>query len=186
MKSIVGAAVGEQGINLQRFQDKRSQSGACLAILMGTMLLAQPGWAASAGDGSAVVPGAVVSGVVKDSQGVVQMGALVQVLAANSMTVATAFTDLHGHYAVANLIPGRYEVRASAALFVPATRANLQLRTGAKAVVNLTLAALFDNSFLAAGRAGGVRMNRRMTGNGRCGPRLTGRSCAFWMMMECW
>ena len=120
---------------------------------MGTLLLTQPVWAAASGDGSMISPGAVVSGVVKDSEGVVQMGALVQVLAANSMTVATVFTDLHGHYAVANLVPGRYEVRASAALFVPATRANLQLRTGAKAVVNLTLAALFDTaSWLPASR----------------------------------
>ena len=97
--------------------------------------------------------GAVVSGVVKDAQGVVQMGALVQVLAANSMTVATAFTDLRGHYSVANLNPGKYQVRASAALFVPATKANLQLRSGAKAVVNLTMAALFDTaSWLPASR----------------------------------
>lgn len=90
--------------------------------------------------------GAVVSGVVRDSQGVAQMGALVQVLAANSVTIATAFTDSHGHYSIANLNPGRYLVRASASLFVPATRANLQLRTGATTVVNLTLAALFDTA----------------------------------------
>ena len=105
------------------------------------------GWAA-AYDGEAVV-----SGVVRDSQGVAQMGALVQVLAGNSITVATAFTDRHGHYAVSNLVPGHYQVRASAALFVPATRANLELRDGAKAVVNLTLAALFDTaSWLPASR----------------------------------
>jgi hypothetical protein len=108
---------------------------------------ARTGWAGAL-DGDAVV-----SGVVRDSQGTVQMGALVQVLAPNSMTVATAFTDRHGHYAVSNLVPGRYVVRASAALFVPATRANLQLHSGAKAVVNLTLAALFDTaSWLPASR----------------------------------
>ena len=153
VESIVGAAVGEQGKTLQRFQEKCIQSGAGFAILIGTLLFSHAAWAAATGDGSMVVPGAVVSGVVKDSQGVVQMGALVQVLAANSMTVATAFTDLHGHYAVTNLVPGRYEVRASAALFVPASKANLQLRTGAKAVVNLTLAALFDTaSWLPASR----------------------------------
>ncbi len=90
--------------------------------------------------------GAVVSGVVRDAQGVVQMGALVQVLAANSTTVATAFTDSHGHYLIANLHPGRYLVRASATLFVPVTKGNLQLRQGATTVVNLTLAALFDTA----------------------------------------
>ena len=80
-------------------------------------------------------------------------GALVQVLAANSSTVATAFTDARGRYFIANLVPGRYLVRASATLFVPATRSNLQLRTGAVTVVNLTLAALFDTaSWLPAER----------------------------------
>ena len=87
---------------------------------------------------------AAVSGVVRDAQGVAQMGALVQVMGADSVLVGTALTDLHGRYLIANLVPGKYEVRASAALFVPAMRSNLQLRPGARAVVNLTLNAMFD------------------------------------------
>ena len=94
----------------------------------------------------AAVGGAVVSGVVRDAQGVAQMGALVQVLSANAETVGTAFTDLRGRYVIPNLNPGRYLVRASATLFVPSTRNNLQLQSGAKAVVNLTMAALFDTT----------------------------------------
>lgn len=72
------------------------------------------------------------------------MGAMVQVLAAGSVNVATAMTDLYGRYRIANLVPGRYEVRASAPLFVPSTRGNLRLATGARATVNLTLAMLSD------------------------------------------
>jgi hypothetical protein len=72
------------------------------------------------------------------------MGALVQVMGANSALVGTAFTDLHGRYLIANLLPGKYEVRASAALFVPAMRGNLQLRPGARTVVDLTMNAIFD------------------------------------------
>ena len=119
----------------------RSTSSArplALALLGLALVLAQP---AHAADGDAVL-----SGVVRDARGVAQMGALVQVLAADSVTVATAFTDLHGRYVIANLHPGRYLVRASATLFVPATRANLHLATGASAVVNLTMAALFDTT----------------------------------------
>lgn len=93
--------------------------------------------------GWAAVP-AAVSGVVRDAQGVVQMGALVQVVGADSSILGTAFTDLHGRYLIANLLPGRYDVRASAAMFVPAMRGNLQLRPGARAVVNLTMNAIFD------------------------------------------
>lgn len=92
----------------------------------------------------ATEPVAAISGVVRDAQGVVQMGALVQVLAGDSAMVGTAFTDLHGRYLIAHLVPGKYDVRASAALFVPALRGNLQLRPGARAVVNLTLNTLFE------------------------------------------
>ena len=87
---------------------------------------------------------AAVSGVVRDTQGVAQMGAMVQVLAAGSASVATAFTDMYGRYRIANLVPGKYQVRATAALFVPATRSNLQLATGMRATVNLTLNMLSD------------------------------------------
>lgn len=106
-----------------------------------------------AASGRAVGPPAAVSGEVRDAQGVAQMGALVQILAQNSVMVGTAITDLHGRYLITNLLPGRYEVRATAALFVPALRGNLQLRPGAKAVVNLTMNALFDTaSWLPAER----------------------------------
>jgi len=87
---------------------------------------------------------ATVSGVVRDTQGVAQMGAMVEVLAAGSASVATAFTDMYGRYRIANLVPGKYQVRATAVLFVPATRGNLRLSTGMRATVNLTLSMLAD------------------------------------------
>jgi hypothetical protein len=87
---------------------------------------------------------AVVSGIVRDRQGVAQMGAMVQVLASGPVTVATAFTDMSGRYRIANLVPGSYQVRATAAMFVPAMRRNLRLSTGMLATVNLTLNMLAD------------------------------------------
>src|SRR5271168_1013397 len=90
--------------------------------------------------------GAAVSGVVRDAQGVAQLGALVQVIADDSAVLGTAFTDLHGRYLIPHLVPGKYGVRASAALFVPAMRDNLQLRAGAQAIVNLTLNTLFESA----------------------------------------
>ena len=91
-------------------------------------------------------PGATVSGVVRDADGVVQMGALVQVMANGSVMVGKAFTDLHGRYLITSLVPGKYQVKATAALFVPTTRGNLQLQPGARAVVNLTLNTLFTST----------------------------------------
>ena len=149
---------------MQRSQLKVNSTGVASLLMTGAMLsfvlVPVAARAAAAGPGSAAdnAAGKVaalsgIAGVVRDAQGVAQMGALVQVLTANSMTVATAFTDQHGRYSIANLTPGKYLVRASATLFVPVTRANLQLRTGATAVVNLTLAALYDTaSWLPAQR----------------------------------
>src|SRR5271170_7503332 len=122
---------------------QRSQVKFALVALM--LIPASIAVAAAGGGGANTqASAAVVSGLVSDAQGVAQMGALVQVIANDSLTVATAFTDLHGRYVVNNLLPGKYHVRASAALFVPAMRDNLLLHSGARTVVNLTLSTLFE------------------------------------------
>jgi hypothetical protein len=90
------------------------------------------------------LPGAAVTGVVRDVQGVAQSGALVQVMTAGLDGPRTAITDSHGRYSIPNLVPGKYAVQASAALFISATRDNLLLRPGKWVTVNLTLATLFD------------------------------------------
>ena len=108
-------------------------------VMLSLLLLA-------AGGGEALAQDTAVSGVVRDAHGVAQLGAMVQVIASSSGMVGTAFTDLHGRYLVAHLVPGQYEVRASAALLAPAMRANLQLRSGAQAVMNLTLNTVFESA----------------------------------------
>lgn len=125
-----------------------------LKILVVALMLLSASMSVSAAPKAAgPAGGAMVSGIVRDAQGVVQMGALIQVVSSNSTTAVTAFTDFHGRYLVTNLLPGKYHVRASAALFVPALRENLQLRSGARTVVNLTLSTLFETgSWLPAER----------------------------------
>ena len=103
---------------------------------------------------------AIVSGVVRDSKGVPQMGALVQVLSSNSTVRATAYTDLQGHYLVRSLLPGLYGVRASAALSIPALRGDLVLKADRHAVVNLTLSGLFDELAWLPARAKGADEGR--------------------------
>ncbi len=118
---------------------------------------------AGVGECASAASTAAVSGVVRDAQGVAQMGAMVQVLAAGSVSVATAFTDMYGRYRIANLVPGSYQVRATAALFVPATRRNLRLATGMRATVNLTLSMLSDPAaWLPARAAQAGRARRRL------------------------
>ena len=121
---------------------QRSQVKFALVVLM--LIPASIAVAAGGGGANTQASGAVVSGLVRDAEGVAQMGALVQVIANDSQTVATAFTDLHGRYVVNNLLPGKYHVRASAALCVPAMRDNLLLRSGARTVVDLTLHTIFE------------------------------------------
>jgi len=124
-----------RGITVQR---RVPQLGLGFVLLV---LVSLPGL-----QGTAAAQEAAVTGVVRDVHGIAQAGALVEVLAADLDTPKTAFTDLHGRYSIPNLPPGKYAVQASAALFVPSTKDNLQLRPGNWAVVNLTLASLFDTS----------------------------------------
>jgi len=106
-------------------------------MLGGMLLWLAPGMSAAAS-------AATVSGVVRDAQGVAQMGVLVEALSADSNRVGMALTDMAGRYRIANLTAGKYRVRASATLFMPATRNNLRLTSGMRATVNLTLSMLSE------------------------------------------
>lgn len=88
--------------------------------------------------------GTALSGVIRDAHGVPQMGALVELLGPNASIVARAFTDDHGRYLLASVLPGSYQLRASAAFLIPVMRSNLRLRTGMHTVADLTLATMFD------------------------------------------
>jgi Carboxypeptidase regulatory-like domain len=83
-------------------------------------------------------------GVVKDSRGVPQIGAVVQLLRPDFTVALETYTDEHGRYRLASMVPGVYEVKASANLFLPTLRENLQVVGGSKMVVNLTLDTLYE------------------------------------------
>jgi len=95
----------------------------------------------------AVVPvygtsSATVSGVVRDSTGVPQMGAAVELLRADSTVLAAVYTDSKGVYTFSNVLPGHYAVKAMGTSFLPALRENVKVRTAT--VVNLTLNTLYE------------------------------------------
>jgi hypothetical protein len=87
---------------------------------------------------------AAVSGVVRDSHGTPQMGALIELLTADATMVTSTLTDDHGRYILPTVVPGKYQLRATAAFLVPITRANLRLQAGAQAVINLTMTTLYE------------------------------------------
>jgi hypothetical protein len=103
-------------------------------LLLFTVALSVPAYAAESS----------ISGQVKSSAGVPQMGALVQIFPYNTARVLTVFTDAKGFYAVNQLLPGAYDVKVTAPSFLPTMRENVSLRSGANLVVNLTLNTLSD------------------------------------------
>lgn len=121
-----------------------SRKLGCMMILL-ALVLALP--AAAAGK-----PG-TITGYVRNSAGVPQMGAAVEVF--SSVTQAmTVFTDARGFFNAAGLRPGTYHVKVSAPSFLPALRENVSLRAGASILVNITLNTLFEAVQLLPQRRG--------------------------------
>ena len=85
---------------------------------------------------------ASVSGLVRNSAGIPQIGAEVQLLRADLSVIATAYTDASGHFKFTSLFPGRYSVKALGASYLPSLRENVRVRTGT--IVDLTLNTLYE------------------------------------------
>jgi hypothetical protein len=83
-----------------------------------------------------------VSGLVRDSAGVPQIGAEVQLLRADMTVVASAYTDGKGRFAIASLLPGQYALKAMGQSFLPSLRENVRVRRAT--IVNLTLNTLYE------------------------------------------
>jgi hypothetical protein len=104
-----------------------------LIAVVGAPLYCAPSGGASSG---------TVSGVVRDSAGVPQMGAAVQLLRPDLTVVAAVYTNSKGSYTFSNVLPGHYAIKAMGTSFLPSLRENVKLRTNA--VVNLSLSTLYE------------------------------------------
>ncbi len=89
-----------------------------------------------------VAPGSI-SGYVRNSAGVAQMGATVELLN-NAGQRQIAYTDAKGFFNVSGLLAGSYDLRVSAPSFLPALREDVALAAGASKVLNITLTTLFE------------------------------------------
>jgi Carboxypeptidase regulatory-like domain len=83
-----------------------------------------------------------ISGVVRDSAGVPQIGAVVQLLRSDMSVVATVYTSSKGRFTFATVFPGKYGVKAMGTSFLPSLRENVKVRTAT--IVNLTLNTLYE------------------------------------------
>ena len=86
-------------------------------------------------------PGSV-TGTVRDSAGVPQIGAVVQLLRSDFSPAATAYTDSDGRFQFTAVRPGHYALKAMATSFLPSLRENVRVHSAA--VVNITLDTLFE------------------------------------------
>jgi hypothetical protein len=86
--------------------------------------------------------GASISGTVRDSSGIPQIGAVVQLLRPDMSVVAAVYTSGKGTYAFNDILPGKYAVKAMGTSFLPSLRENVRIRTNS--VVNLTLNTLYE------------------------------------------
>jgi hypothetical protein len=87
---------------------------------------------------------ATVSGVVRDARGTPQMGATVELLAADASVVSRVFTNVRGAFAFDHILPGTYQIKATGDSFLPTLREDVLLRARSKVIVNLTLSTLFE------------------------------------------
>jgi Carboxypeptidase regulatory-like domain len=81
---------------------------------------------------------------VRDARGTPQMGAMVELMAADATVVARAYTNMRGGFSFDHLLPGTYQVKATGDSFLPTLREDLHLQSRSKIVVNLTLSTLFE------------------------------------------
>jgi hypothetical protein len=85
---------------------------------------------------------ASVSGTVRDSAGVPQIGAEVQLLRADLTVLASVYTNSNGRFTIPSIFPGHYALKAMGTSFLPSLRENVRVR--AATVVNLTLNTLYE------------------------------------------
>jgi hypothetical protein len=83
-----------------------------------------------------------VSGCVRDSAGVPQIGVEVQLLRPDLTVLSSVHTNANGQFLIASLLPGRYALKAMGPSFLPSLRENVRVRRGT--VVNLTLNTLYE------------------------------------------
>jgi hypothetical protein len=93
----------------------------------------------SASNASAQVSGATLSGTITDPSGAAIAGAKVSVTNKATGVIRDVTSDDAGFYSAPNLLPGPYEVAASASGFSTTKQSDLTLTVGAQQSLNLSL-----------------------------------------------
>jgi hypothetical protein len=89
----------------------------------------------------AASPGSI-QGVVRDSAGTPQIGAVVQLLRPDLRVISVVYTDDRGQFSIPSVAPGRYALKAIGMSFLPSLRENVRVRRDT--IINLTLNTLYE------------------------------------------
>jgi hypothetical protein len=82
--------------------------------------------------------------MVKSVDGTPQMGAMVEVFSVGALQPLVTYTGQAGGYLAINLLPGSYRVKVTAVSFLPSLIENVVVRSGSRAVINVTLNTLTE------------------------------------------
>lgn len=84
-----------------------------------------------------------IRGLVRDQQGVPQVGALVTLLTSDGKPAGQVRTDFNGVFKVEDLLPGQYSLRVALDRFLPATKEGVEVRTGVNTILDVSLRGVF-------------------------------------------
>ena len=91
-----------------------------------------------------------LSGLVSDSAGRAQIGALVTLYNRQEKLLQRATTDFAGNFSFNDLFPDLYSVRVTFASFVPAIGESVQVRPGMRSLLEVNLSRVFSSVQLVA------------------------------------
>src|ERR1039457_2185724 len=116
------------------------------SLVIGIACLALPCVALASGP---IKLSGAISGVVSDSMGIPQMGAMVLLLNRQDRVFEKVQTDDRGQFRFLGLFPDLYSVKVTLATFVPALKKNILVQPGMRSVLNVNLNTLFSTIQLA-------------------------------------
>ena len=86
-----------------------------------------------------------VSGLVMDSAGKPKPGAAVALYNQQERLLQKTYTDLAGNFSFGDLLPDFYAVQVSLASFVPTSRDRVQVRSGMRSLLEVSLSKVFSS-----------------------------------------
>jgi Carboxypeptidase regulatory-like domain len=119
--------------------------GALLASALGVCLAAAPAAAQQTQGKPSSASSGTISGVVKDSSGIPQLGASVELMAEAPGVIAARqlLTSTQGTFHAENLAPGLYTVQVTLAGFLPVFEKHIHITSNLTTVVRIELESLY-------------------------------------------